>query len=93
MLEKTVKAAVRKRLKQLGAYQCWPVLFGMGERTVDCIGCYKGRFFAIECKAPGKQPTDIQLWKLSKIAAAGGAIFVIDTVEKANELTANSFEI
>ena len=86
MLEKTVKAAVRRRLKEVGAYQFWPVQFGLGDVTVDCLGCYKSQFFGIECKAAGKKPTLHQALTLNKIKAAGGLIFVIDSVEEARDL-------
>lgn len=91
MLEKTVKAAVRKRLHELGAYQFWPVQMGLGTRTVDCLGCYKGMFFGIETKAPGKNPTLAQKFTIEKIQAAGGQTFVVDSTEKAHELF-NNFE-
>lgn len=86
MLEKTVKAAVRKRLKEIGAYQFWSVPFGLGDTTVDVLFCYKGIFGGIETKAPGKHPTLRQKITLEKIKAAGGLTFVIDTTEKADEL-------
>jgi len=86
VLEKTVKAAVKKRLKEIGAYQFWFVPFGMGDTTVDCIGCYKGRFFGIETKAPGKLPTLRQKFTLERIKAAGGQTFVIDNVEDAGNI-------
>jgi penicillin-binding protein-related factor A (putative recombinase) len=86
MLEKTVKAAVKKRLKEIGAYQFWSVPMGLGDTTVDCLGCYRGRFFGIETKAPGKLPTLRQKFTLEKIKAAGGLAFVIDNKEAAHEL-------
>jgi penicillin-binding protein-related factor A (putative recombinase) len=86
VLERTIKTAVKKRLTEIGAYQFWFVPFGMGDTTVDCVGCYKGRFFGIETKAPGKLPTLRQKITLEKIKAAGGLVFVIDNVEAANEL-------
>jgi hypothetical protein len=86
MLEKTVKAAVKKRLKEIGAYQFWPVQMGYGTRTIDCLFCYKGRFGAIECKRPGETPTLIQHLTIESIVAAGGLVFVIDSVEDAGRL-------
>ena len=92
MLEKTVKLAVRKRLKELGAFQFWPVVIGLGETTVDCLGCYKGRMFGIETKAPGKKPTMRQQHTLEKIRAAGGIGLVIDTPEQARALFTDHFK-
>jgi len=86
MLEKTVKAAVKKRLETLGAYQHWPVQTGRGSRCLDCHGCFHGRYFAVETKAPGKVPTPIQNFTIGEIRKSGGLVFVVDSVEKANDL-------
>ena len=53
MIEADVKKSLRQYLKQLGAYQFWPVPMGYGAKTVDCLFCYKGKFYAVECKRPG----------------------------------------
>jgi hypothetical protein len=47
----------------------------------DIVGHYRGRFWAIEAKAPGKKPTGFQALQLSAIKASGGAVFVIDGEE------------
>lgn len=86
MLEKTVKAAVRKRLTEIGAFQFWPVMMGFGTRTLDVLGSYKGRFYGIECKRPGEKPTLAQRFTIQKIEAAGGLTFVVDNVEDARRL-------
>jgi hypothetical protein len=78
MLEREVKIAVKAQLKALGAYHFWPVQMGLGDVTLDCLGCYQGIFFAIETKAPGQVPTAIQNHTIAKIHAAGGKVFVID---------------
>ena len=89
MLEKTIKLAVKKRLKQLGVYQHWPVQMGYGEPCLDCHGCYQGSYFAIETKAPGKHPTLQQQITIDKILAAGGVALVIDNIEKANGISSD----
>ena len=76
-----VKEAVKKCLKEIGAYQHWPVQRGMGKPCLDCHGCYCGLYFAIETKAPGKVPTKLQEQTIAEIRAAGGLVFVIDNVE------------
>jgi len=55
-----------------------PVQNGMGAPSLDFIGSYKGYFFAVETKAPGKKPTPRQEVTIETIRAAGGAVFVID---------------
>jgi hypothetical protein len=86
MLEKIVKIAVKKRLKEIGAYHHWPVQMGLGERCLDCHGCYKSKYFAIETKAPGEKLTVIQRITADRIRAAGGLVFIVDSTEAANEL-------
>jgi len=79
--EAIVKAKVREILAEYdGLYSHWPVPAGFGKRTIDCLGCYRGRFFGIEVKAPGKKPTLHQSRTLQQIDAAMGRTFVIDDV-------------
>ena len=76
--EATVKAKVRKLLQQYaGMYSYWPVPTGYGQTTIDVIGCYRGRFFAVETKAEGKKPTLRQTASLNDIERAMGKTFVI----------------
>jgi hypothetical protein len=79
----TPEGAVKRRVKQLLAdysprWEFWPVPAGYGRNSVDCELLYRGQFFAIECKAPGKKPTAMQLATLQAVVAAGGRSFVID---------------
>jgi hypothetical protein len=93
MLEKTIKLAVKKRLKQLGpeCHSHWPVQMGMGDPCLDCHGCYRGAYFAIETKRPGGKLTRWQEFTIEKIQAAGGLAYVIDSLEAARALfTAHS---
>ena len=84
--EKKVKAKVVAQLKTLGAYYFYPVTGGYGASGVpDIVGCYKGRFIGIECKANGNKPTALQQMNLDKIAAQGGIALVIDETN-VNEL-------
>jgi hypothetical protein len=84
--EKLVKNKVVAQLKTLGAYYFYPVTGGYGASGVpDVVGCYKGRFIGIECKANGNKPTALQQMNLDKIAAQGGIALVIDETN-VNEL-------
>lgn len=51
----------------------------------DVIGCYKGMFFGLEVKLPGKEKTltKLQIKKLADIKAAGGAAGMVTTREQA----------
>ena len=76
--EGKVKEQVKKLLREYGAYYHMPVQNGMGAPTLDFVGCYRGHYFAIEAKAPGKLPTRRQYDTMSDITWAGGQCFVVD---------------
>ena len=84
--EGKVKDVVKEELNHIGAYWHMPVQNGMGRPSLDFNGCYKGMFFAIETKAPGKEPTPRQLITIREIEQAGGLVFVIDSVDAARVL-------
>ena len=74
-----VKKKVVEQLKALGAYFFYPVTGGYGGSGVpDIVGCYKGKFFAIECKAGKNKPTPLQQKNIDTIAAQGGAVWVVN---------------
>lgn len=77
--EGRVKAKVNRLLdKYKGMYRHMPVPYGYGASTLDYLICFRGRFLAIETKAPGKKPTDRQKMIADQIRAAGGVVFIID---------------
>jgi len=52
--EAKVKKQVTRQLDAMGAYYFYPITGGYGKSGVpDIVGCYKGLFFGIECKAGG----------------------------------------
>lgn len=85
--EGKVKDYVKKCFRELGfngisIYYHMPVQNGMGAPTLDFIGCMRGRFFAIEAKAPGKKPTERQLATIEEMEQAGAEVFVFDGTDK-----------
>lgn len=78
--EGKVKNQVVKQLKALGGvYYFFPATGGYGRSGVpDIVGCYKGRFFAIECKAGKNLPTQLQKLELGRIQQAGGTAWVVN---------------
>lgn len=77
--EVKVKKKVVAQLKELGAYFFYPVTGGYGGSGVpDIVGCYKGKFFAIECKAGKNKPTALQQKNIDSIIAQGGAALVVN---------------
>lgn len=82
-MAQTPEGKVKKRVSDLlkatpGVWYTMPVPSGFGESTLDYMGCYLGRFFAIETKAPGKKPTSRQLQTIAAVERGGGKTFVID---------------
>lgn len=86
--EGKVKATIKKMLDRYPHYRFMPVQMGMGTVTLDFLVCVNGRFLAIEAKAPGKEPTDLQRQTIRNIRAAGGETFVIS-----NELGLDALEL
>ena len=84
--EGKVKNSVKKLLtdgKRWGKiYQFWPVQTGYGAATLDCLGCYQGRAFAIETKALGGKPTKRQRLTIREMEDADMVVFVIDGPER-----------
>jgi len=77
--EKKVKTKVVAILKEFGAYYFYPVTGGYGASGVpDIVGCYKGKFFAIECKAGKGKTTALQEKNIAQIIAQGGIAIVVN---------------
>jgi len=77
--EARVKKKVTDQLKKLGAYYFYAFTGGYGKSGVpDIIGCYKGKFFAIECKAGSNKTTALQDANISQIRESGGAAIVVN---------------
>ena len=77
--EKKVKVKVVAILKEFGAYYFYPVTGGYGASGVpDIVGCYKGRFFAVECKAGKGKTTALQDKNIAQIIACGGLTMVVN---------------
>jgi hypothetical protein len=80
--EGRVKAAVNKVLAGYPeSYRFMPVPYGFGVSSLDYLICHYGLFVAIETKAPGEKPTARQQLIIRQIKAAGGKVFVIDSVD------------
>lgn len=83
--EGRVKHAVKQELKRRDIWYFMPVSNGMGQVGIpDFICCHKGRFVAIETKAPGKRgcTTPNQDRTLAEIATHGGWAVVVDDVQQ-----------
>ena len=78
--EKKTKNAVVKILKEHPElYYFYPVAGGYGASGVpDIVGCYLGRFFAIECKAGKGKTTALQEKNIAQIRSAEGRVMVVN---------------
>jgi Holliday junction resolvase len=77
--EAKVKKIVVKQLKELEAYYFFPATGGYGKSGVpDIVGCHKGMFFGIECKAGKNTPTPLQEKNLRDIREASGFDLVVN---------------
>ena len=77
--EGKVKKKVAELLKQYDAYYFFPAMGAFGHAGIpDIVGCYRGRFFAVECKAGKGKTTAIQEAEIKKIQGAKGYAFVIN---------------
>jgi len=79
----TPEAKVKRRVKEIlatyGAYHFPPATGGYGKSGIpDIVGCYKGYFFAIECKAGKGKTTTLQDMQLQAIRDAGGVAIVVN---------------
>lgn len=77
--EGKVKQRVRELLEKHEAYFFFPATGGFGRSGVpDVVGCYRGCFFAVECKAGKGKTTALQERELRNIRKASGVAFVIN---------------
>lgn len=77
--EGKIKARVRRILEINKVYHFMPATGGYGRSGVpDIVGCLKGKFFGVECKAsPDKKPTMLQQRELDRIQYEGGVVFIV----------------
>lgn len=52
------------------------IRYGLCVGSADWVGIWRGRFLAVECKAPGKKPTPEQISFIDAVNAAGGIAFI-----------------
>src|SRR5271170_6018832 len=75
--EGKIKKKVKEWLEEIGAAYFMPVQTGYGKKNLDFLCCIKGRFVAIETKAPGKGMTPLQELHAETWAQAGGMCWLI----------------
>jgi hypothetical protein len=87
--EGKVKHKIKQLLKERNIYYYMPVSNGMGRvGAPDFLCCWRGKWLAIEAKAPGKRgnTTPNQKRELASIRDAGGIAIVVDDVTQLHEV-------
>lgn len=85
-LERTITDAILRALRAKEGVWCFKVLGGGGQMrgVPDIVGCYRGRFFALEVKRPQLgRLSAIQARRIADIGAAGGIVCVVHDVAEA----------
>ena len=79
----TPEGRVKKKISEYlasvpGLWYHMAVPCGFGKPTLDYTICYRGFYFAVEAKAPGKPLKPHQELVADNMRAAGGAVFIVD---------------
>lgn len=70
------KRDICQYLDEIGAWYFKPSMNGYGGSGVsDIIGCYRGHFFSIEVKRPGRKPSKLQAKRIEEVQNANGEAF------------------
>ncbi len=85
--EREVEAALVRRVESLGG-KCWkfssPGRVGVPDRICLAKG---GRIAFVEVKKPGGKLRAIQVKRKNELEAMGFRVYVLDTIERINEIT------
>lgn len=84
-LEASIKNAIIRRLKKMGAWhqKNAPGPWGYTVGRPDFLVIYKGRGIGLEVKRPGEKPEKIQIRRIEEIRAAGGVAEVVHSADEA----------
>jgi len=91
MNEATITATVARYLKTVPECFFWKE-HGSQYGTAglpDIILCYRGRFVALEVKAPSGRPSKLQEITIAKIKAAKGEACIVRSVEEVKHILEN----
>ena len=84
-LEKKIQKSVLTALKKIPHSQFKKIAQGAysSDGISDILGCYKGRFIAMEVKRAKEKPTPLQTIYLNDVVRAGGIASVVRSVKDA----------
>ena len=84
--ETPIQSSIIEYLEAQGAVDLNPKTTSYSRKgTPDISACFRGIFIAIEVKAPGKRPTELQKLRIQKIRDAGGFAFYTDNLQEVKE--------
>lgn len=84
--ESSIQSSIIKYLEAQGAEVFKPKTTTYSKKgTPDILGCFQGIFIAIETKAPGKRPTELQQLRIEQIRRAGGYAIATDNLNEVKE--------
>jgi hypothetical protein len=81
-----VKKVVKELLEHWGVHYLMPMQNGMGKPSLDFLCCVRGKFLAIETKAPGKKLTLRQTQTIDAIRTTGGVAVVVNDWRSTDDL-------
>jgi len=89
--ERGITNRIKKALNKEFPKSVWYKIHGSPHQEKgipDLIGCYKGKFFALEVKVPGKEDntTKYQEYQLKRVKEAGGTSSVVSSPQQAINL-------
>jgi len=90
MYESQLQTSLLKHLRKVGWFYKASDRFRAG--IPDIIGCYKGRFVALELKVEPNKPTPLQEYELKAIYREGGSAQVVSYNNKTKLYKANNTE-
>jgi len=87
MLEKSIVAAIKKRVVESGGkvYKLHGTAYAVAGAP-DLIGSYHGRAFAVEVKQPGRGPTVLQARELAEWQKQGWVVGVAHSADEFERL-------
>ena len=88
MKEKSIENKIKQYLKTVEDLYFFKEHGGLyGTAGVpDLICCYKGRFIALEVKAPDGKPTALQDATIRRITGAGGIARIVRSLEEVKDI-------
>ena len=92
-LERTITDKILRWLRSQPECWCFKVLGGGSQSrgVPDIVGCWRGRFFALEVKRPQLgRLSKLQAYVIGQIQKAGGLVAVVRSLEEVRELLGSS---